>query len=387
MLLEFPSMTENDLFDVIVVGAGIVGAAIAERLMDGPFKRGLLIEKEATWCTGTSARSAGGIRLQFGREAKIRAALHASHHFESFSEKYGIDPDLKRHGYLILSSNRSSRDRLREAVALQNRLGLPSRFLSPDEVLDVVPALETGDLLGATFSLSDGYLDPHALVQGFIRRFLDGGGILKTSSPVLDFVMIRDRVTGVRTAGGVLHADAVVVAAGPFAGPLLVRAGVNLPLRPCRRQIFFTGPVAGVDAQWPLVLDLDNSFYFRPETGGVIMSLAEEEEMEPPASGNDIALKRHNLDELARRATMRCPILESAEVRGGWAGLRTLTPDQFPLLGPIPSLSGLFVAAGFSGHGVTLSPFAASVLTADLTGGEGPLGDLSAFRPARFLTA
>jgi len=380
-------MTENDLFDAIVVGAGIVGSAIAERLIDGPFDRVLLIEKEATWCTGTSARSAGGIRLQFGREAKIRAALHASHHFESFAEKYGIDPDLKKHGYLILSCNRSSHDRLREAVALQNRLGLRSRFLSPGEVLDVVPALDVGDLLGAAFSLSDGYLDPHALVQGFVRRFLDGGGILKTSSPVLDFVRTGERVTGVRTASGLLRAGAVVVAAGPFAGPLLARAGIDLPLRPCRRQIFFTGAVDGVDERWPLVLDLDNSFYFRPETGGVIMSLAEEEEMEPPASGNDIALKRDNLDTLAQRASKRCPILELAEVRGGWAGLRTLTPDQFPLLGPIPSHPGLFVAAGFSGHGVTLSPFAASVLTADLTGGEGPLDDLSPFRPARFLTA
>ncbi len=378
-------MTGSDLFDVIVVGAGIAGAAIAERLSDGLFERVLLVEKEATWCTGTSARSAGGIRLQFDSEAKIEAALHASRHFESFHEKYGIDPGFKKHGYLIVASAPESCERLREAVSLQNSLGLGSRFLEPGEITDIVPALETDDLLGATFSLSDGYLDPHALVQGYVRSFLDRGGLLKTSCPVRDFVVDRGRVSGVKTANETLRANTVIVAAGPFAGPLVARLGVDLPLRPCRRQIFYTGPVNGIGDHWPLVLDPDNSFYFRPETGGVIMSLAEEEEMNPPASGNDIPLSRSRLDELAARATKRCPILSSAEVRGGWAGLRTLTPDQFPLLGPIPSLEGVFVAAGFSGHGVTLSPFAASVLSADLTDSEGPLGDLSAFRPERFL--
>jgi len=159
---------------------------------------------------------------------------------------------------------------------------------------------------------------------------------------------------------------------------------VNLPLRPCRRQIFSTGPVDGVGADWPLVLDSDR-FYFRPETGGVIMSLAEVEEWDPPADGNDVPLDRGNLPELARRATERCPILKDARVSGGWAGLRTLTPDTLPVVGAIPSRPGLFVAAGFSGHGISLSRFAAEVVSAAVTGEEPSCGDASAFAPDRFL--
>jgi sarcosine oxidase subunit beta len=114
------------------------------------------------------------------------------------------------------------------------------------------------------------------------------------------------------------------------------------------------------------------------------MSLAEVEEMDPPDDGNEIPLCRDNLAELARRATRRCPILDRAEVRSGWAGLRTLTPDERPVLGAVTGRDGLFVAAGFSGYGVTLSPFVGEALAAAVAGEEPLCGDVSAFAPERF---
>ena len=148
---------------------------------------------------------------------------------------------------------------------------------------------------------------------------------------------------------------------------LLEKAGIRLPLRTCRRQIFVTGPVEGVPNHWPLVLDLDAPFYFRPEGDGLIMSLAEVEDMPPPKEGNEIPLSRGNLPELAGRASHRCPLLSNAEILSGWAGLRTLTPDERPLLGPVLDREGLLVAAGFSGHGITLAPFTAEFLAREVT--------------------
>jgi len=377
-------MASDRAFDAVVVGAGIAGAAVAERLAARGLRRVAVLEKERTYCTGSSARSAGGVRQQFFEEAKIRAAMYSMAHFETFREEYGIDPVLRRNGYLVLAGDEKSAARLRESVALQNALGLDSRFLSPDTIDAVVPGLHAGGVAGAVFSPLDGYLDPHALVQGYVKAFRGRGGVLLTECAVRGFLLDGERVTGVMTAGGPVHAGAVVVAAGPFAGPLLRLAGVDLPLKPCRRQIFSTGPVDGIGADWPLVIDSDR-FYFRPETGGVIMSLAEVEEWEPPANGNDVPLSRDGLPELARRATERCPVLAEARVSGGWAGLRTLTPDAMPVLGAVPSRPGLFVAAGFSGHGITLSRYAAEVVSAAVAGETAACGGAPAFAPARFL--
>ena len=115
------------------------------------------------------------------------------------------------------------------------------------------------------------------------------------------------------------------------------------------------------------------------------MSLAEVEEMDPPDRGNEIPFSRDGLPELARRAISRCPTLAQARVNGGWAGLRTLTPDETPVIGPIPGIKGLYVAAGFSGHGVTLSPYAAEAVAASVSGLPVACCDLSPFLPGRFL--
>jgi len=377
-------MAADRTFDVIVVGAGIAGAAMAENLTDRGVRRVAVLEKESSYCTGASARSAGGVRQQFAEEAKIRAAMYSMACYERFAEIYGEDPGLKKHGYLVLATTRAGAAVLRRNMALQNRLGLTSRFLSPDEVGEVVAPLNTSDLQGATFSLEDGYLDPHALVQGYMKTFRSRGGVFEPDRRVVGFLIERGRVSGVTTTGGNYRAGAVVVAAGPFSGVLLERAGVRLPLEPCRRQIFCSGVVSGVEPHWPLVLDLDSSFYFRPETGGVIMSLAEVEPMSPPAEGNEIPLCRDHLDELARRATWRCPLLAAAEIRSGWAGLRTITPDERPLLGAVPGLEGLFVAAGFSGHGVTLAHFGGEVVSAAVVHEDPRCGDPAAFDPGRF---
>jgi glycine/D-amino acid oxidase-like deaminating enzyme len=123
-----------------------------------------------------------------------------------------------------------------------------------------------------------------------------------------------------------------------------------------------------VKSSWPLILDEEAPFYFRPEGDGVIMSLAEVEEMTPPDRGNEIPLSRRNLPDLAERATHRCSLLSEAEIRSGWAGLRTLTPDGRPLLGHHPLVKGLYIATGFSGHGITLSPFTSEYITREVLG-------------------
>ena len=374
----------HETCDVLVVGAGIAGAAVAERLMAAGLGAVHLIEKESMPATGSTSRSAGGIRQQFGDPAKIKAALFGFERFDAFNARFGVDVAFKKHGYLILHSRAEGAQKLETAVLLQQSLGLKTRILGPDEIRERFPPLYTGDLIAASFNETDGYLDPHAVVQGYLNGFTSRGGRVEYGVKVDRLLQEKDRIVGVAMGGAEIHAGLVVLACGPHTGLLLEPAGVRLPLRPCRRQIFVTAPVQGVDPRWPLILDVDAPFYFRPEGDGLIMSMAEVEEMHPPEEGNEIPLSRRDLPELARRASHRCPLLAEGAIRSGWAGLRTLTPDERPLLGPVPGREGLFLATGFSGHGITLAPFSAEFLVKEIQGNPFEEAMRNPFLPSRF---
>ncbi|MFH1999304.1 MAG: FAD-binding oxidoreductase [Planctomycetota bacterium] len=358
--------------DVLIVGAGIIGLAVGERLVSSGFKRVWILEKEPMPATGSTGRSAGGIRQQFEDPHKVRAAHVGFSVYDTFQDRYGVDPEFKKHGYLILRSTEEGAMALKAGVERQQALGLPTELLTPEGVKARIPALNTHDLTAGSFNATDGYLDPHALVKGFQAAFKREGGGLFCGEAAQSLVMERGRVIGVLTSKRTIHAGAVVIAPGPHAELLLAPVGVHLPLRTCRRQIFVTGSIQGVAPEWPLILDVDAPFYFRPEGPGVIMSFAEMDEIPPPREGNDIPQNRKSLPLLAEKASHRCPILENAEIVNSWAGLRTLTPDERPILGPVNTLDQLCIAVGFSGHGITLAPFAAEFLLGELTGK--PLG-------------
>jgi sarcosine oxidase subunit beta len=378
-------MTET--CDIVVIGAGIAGLAIGERFTAAGVGRVLILEKEAMPATGSTGKSAGGIRQQFGDPSKIEAARFGMEFYDSFEARYGVDPQFKKHGYLILRTDGEAGRSLNEEVTVQQRAGLDTRYLEPDQIKDLIPELNTADLSAGSYNPTDGYLDPHTVVQGFLEAFRASGGKIACSEAAMELIREGDRILGVRTDCREIHSHATILAPGPHVGGLLASLGVKLPLRTCRRQIFSTGPVEGVKEHWPLILDVDAPFYFRPETGGVIMSLAEIDEIEPPEEGNEIPVSRKNLPELARVASHRCPLLENARIQSGWAGIRTLTPDDRPILGPMTPWRQLYIAAGFSGHGITLSPFAAEFLVREVKGAPRDGKARTPFLASRFDTA
>lgn len=355
-------------FDVVIIGAGIAGLAAGEALASRGRGRVLLLEKEPMPATGSTGRSAGGIRQQFGDAAKVRAARFGYEAYQGFKERFGVDPCFMKHGYLLLRTGAEGALALEKEVALQNQLGLDTQLLDAGQVAGMIPELFTGDIAAASFNGTDGYLDPHAVVQGFQAGFRRAGGEIRCSERVEGLIIEKGCVKGVAVDGVKIHAGLTVAAAGPQSERFLAPAGIRLPLKTCRRQIFSTGPAKGLRTDWPLIIDIDAPFYFRPEGDGVIMSLAEVEEMAPPDEGNEIPLARDHLDELARSASHRCPLLEEVRITSGWAGLRTITPDERPVLGPVNGLEGLLVAAGFSGHGITMAPFIGEFIAREAEG-------------------
>ena len=364
---------------VVIVGGGVIGLSIAHHLGRLGEVDAVLFEREPLPGTGSSGASAGGIRQQFGEEWNILFAMEGRRQILAHRGETGFDPDFREHGYLLLAGSEATRARLLRDVALQNRLGLPTEFLEPAEIARRFPELETGDLVGAAFCGTDGSLDPAALLQGW-RRSAEASGIrIETGTPVTAIERAGAAVTGVVTPRGRVAAEFVVDAGGPWGAEIAAMAGLALPLRPCRRQIFVTRPFP-IRADLPLVLDLDHPFYFRPEAGGVLLSGAEVEE----TRSYDRTLDESGLEALVERAVHRCPTLAEAEISGGWAGIRTLTPDGSAILGDAPGVPGLLLAVGMSGHGITHAPAVGRVLAERIVHGAAASLPLEPFRADRF---
>jgi glycine/D-amino acid oxidase-like deaminating enzyme len=364
---------------VAIIGGGVIGLSIGFHLTKLGITDLVVLEAENLLGTGSSAASAGGLRQQFSEEANILYAMEGVRQIRRLLEETGFDPEFREHGYLLLACSESRLKALTKDVALQNRLGLPSEILTPGEIGDRFPELETGDLTGAAFLETDGYCDPHAILMAFAEGIRKAGGVILTETEATGLLLDGPAVVGVETVRGEVRADVVVNAAGPHGGAVAAWAGLDLPLRPCRRQIFCTHPFP-FRRDLPLVIDMDHPFYFRPEGEGVILSAAEVEE----TRDFDLTLLDADLSDLVERAIHRCPALANATISGGWAGLRTLTPDGTAILGPAPGRPGFLLAVGMSGHGITHGPAVGLALAEWIATGEARSLPLDPFRADRF---
>jgi sarcosine oxidase subunit beta len=364
---------------VVVIGGGVIGLAIASHLARRGESDVLLLEREKMPGTGSSAASAGGIRQQFAEEANVLFAMEGARQIRDLERETGIDAVFREHGYLLLARTEETLARLERDAALQIGLGLPVEILAPAEVKRRHPVLTTDDLSGAAFCGTDGYMEPHALLTAFERTARAGGVRIETGVAVTGLLRDGSSVVGVEAGAAEVRAEFVVNAAGPRGGEIAGFAGLDLPLTPCRRQIFATHPL-DIPDDLPLVLDLDDPFYFRPEAGGVILSAAEVEE----TRSFDTTLDSGDLDSLVARAIHRCPDLAEATIARGWAGIRTLTPDGSAILGDAPGRPGLLLAVGLSGHGITHGPAIGKAIAERIVTGAARSLPVEAFRADRF---
>jgi sarcosine oxidase, subunit beta len=327
---------------------------------------------------GATAACAGGIRAQFSTEVNIRIGMEAKRLLSRFADETGATADFRQVGYLFLLTTDEERERFAEAVRLQRRLGLDDVVeLTPGDARALVPGLQADDLAGATFCPSDGLAGPNEVTYGFANAARRGGAVILEDTPIDAFLTRDDTVQGVATAGGDIISEDTVICAGPWSAALGSMLGLALPIEPSRRQVFVSEPFSGIGRRTPMTIDFHTAFYFHPEGDGVLFGMSDPS----VAAGEDTTVDWSMLERITAVAQRRWPPLLDARVKTAWAGLYEMTPDFQPLIGPLRP--GLWVAAGFSGHGFMMAPVLGRWLAAWMVGGAPPT-DLAAFAPDRF---
>ena len=371
--------------EAVVIGGGIVGTATAFWLA----KAGLdvvLVEMRDGLSTLTTPASAECFRAQFAEPAMAALAIPSIKMFENFDKVIGIPGyriSIKQQGYLFLTDDPSTVTDLQENVAQQHRLGITdAEYLEQNEILARFPFISPA-VLAATFRQRDGWLSCHETTQGFAKG-CNARFFINTRATG---IQTDDKgIYGVQTQRGIIETRVVINAAGPFAGEIGRMVGLDLPLEPVRRQKVYIRTSVKIPQTAPFTVDVDNNCYWRPEPGGVIIGWVDSDEPVSPPSEKvhtDWEFPAMALEKVKRLTPFFKAVAKAVRQpdMNASAGHYVYTPDDQPLIGPVPEVPGFYVNCGYWA-GVMLSPEAgkriADLVTGKLDPKDNPL------RPTRY---
>jgi len=366
-------------YDVVVVGAGVVGLSVAYAMA----RRGASVAvldrrepgREASWA-GAGLLPAQGDPERRPSHPTLQLRAWSAELYpewsEALREETGIDNGYRRTGGVDVARTEAEEHALRTTAGRWRVEGIAAERLAPADLARIEPAL--ADDLRAVYFLPDRaqVRNPwhlRAMAEAVARR----GGVVSGHRPAEGFVVRGDRVAGVRTAAGTIEADWTVVAAGAWSGGLLEGLGLRAPTPPVKGQIVL------LNGGRPLLRRIveHGKHYLVPREDGRVLIGATEED-----AGFDVLPTADAFQGLLDVAYALCPILREAEVEATWAGLRPGSLDTRPYIGPAPGFRNLVVAAGHKRAGLQLSP-ATAELVADVVTGRPPRIDLSYFRIGR----
>jgi len=366
--------------EVVVIGGGIMGASTAYHLARRGCTDVVVLEAGEMFGLGSTGLNAGGIRYQFATKVNVELSKLSIGMMETFADDMGQEVGLRRCGYLFMLDREADLAQFRANVALQNSLGVPSRVVSASEIAELAPEVDIAGIIGGTWCPLDGLVDPNGLLQGYVSNARRLGATLSTSTPAVGIDVSGARVQRVVTKMGAIDTSTVVIAGGPWSGQIGAMAGIDLPIQPIRRQIAVTGPIPGLRPNFPFVIDFSRSLYFHREGNGILTGMSNRDEPAGFDTRVDQDWRLHHVE----NAIERLPLLADAEIVAEWAGLYEVTPDDQPILGRIPQVSGLLACAGFSGHGLMHGPAAGLLMAEEILDGKAHTIDIDALRWSRF---
>jgi sarcosine oxidase, subunit beta len=365
--------------EVVVVGAGIVGASIALQLA----RRGvgvLLVDAEGP-AAGMSGRSFRQVRTHYSNEVTTRLARRGIEILRGWAEHVGVgDSGFEPVGYLLAVAGDQA-DGCAANVALGASLGVRTELVPAERLHEFEPLLAADGLACGAWEPDSGLIDPVKVTLSSTVAAQMSGATTRFGSPVRALRTSGDRVTGVVTGDGDIHAGTVVLAVGPWAPRLLAGTGIDLGMRLHTLELSVLRRPPGVAGLSTAITHAPSGLVARCDSGPFAVAVAYPAEAVEPELPQDARVAADAEPRLRRALTAALPALAPAEVITTIAGVYDVTPDWHPMLGPWPGVDGLYLAVGFSGHGLKLAP-AVGEAVADELAGRTPAIDISPLRPA-----
>ncbi len=381
--------------EVVIIGGGVMGASMAYHLAKAGQRDVVLLERESFFGQGATRAAAGGIRYQFSTEINIRLSQLSLPMLDMFEKETGQAIDVRHCGYLFLLTREADVAAFERNVALQHRLGVPTEWLTGDQIRRRLPMMRLDDVLVGTWHAQDGLADPNGVVMGYVNGARRMGVRLFTDVTVIGVEVSAagesasggashkdasyKRVTGVVTDKGRVETPIVVNAAGPWAAQVGRMVGLELPIVPIRRQWLTTTPLPPIPDDFPFVIDFAQSLYFHREGKSLLLGMSNPDQ----APGFDQSVDKDWELATLEAAVKRMPLLETAGVASRLAGLYEVTPDAHPILGGTP-VEGFYVCAGFSGHGFMHGPACGLLMAEEILSGRATTLDIDPLRYERF---
>jgi sarcosine oxidase, subunit beta len=368
-----------------------MGASVAHHLAARGCRNVLVLERYGRPGEGSTSRATGGFRLQFGSPIHVRLSALSREKLLRFHEETGIDPGYRPRGYLFMVRDQSQLRSLRGVLQVQREAGVEDAYeVGPDEIRTMVPWARTDEVIGGTFGPADGFIRPLEILRGYLETAQRAGVRVEYEAGWVECI-VRDedgrrRIAGVRAGDREIATRCVVNAAGPWAGVFASRCGVDVPVRPLKRNTGVTQPFPKLSDDTPMTICHWDGVHLRVRDGRVLLLWPTDPLPDAPPHAFDTTFDQQWLDELLPLARSYFPILREAQIDRPrcWAGLYEMSPDRHAILGAAPGLEGLYLINGSSGHGVMHSPALGQLLTEIILDGRATSLDVTPLRPSRF---
>jgi len=354
--------------DVVVIGAGIVGASTAYYLAKAGIDV-MLIDRRHPNAGGTASQaSAGGVRQQGRAPVEIPLAIYSVSLWSSLEDELEADLHYRRDGMTVVTDEESLVPILERRVEQEQSLGLDIRMVRGPELHDLITGLSP-KILAGSYCPTDGHADPLSTVNALVVAARRLGARTQWQCPVENLVIENGRVTAVKTSGGNVGCRYAILAAGYWSRSIAASVGIDLPLIDCPLQMMVTARRPHILGQVLGWVDHGISLKQVPSGGFVVGGGW-------PGQGDPRTYRTRLLPgSMAKSAATTVslfPALAGIPVVRAWLGIEAFCEDEMQIVGPATSVEGLILAAGFSGHGFAIGPGIGSLIAQFMATGQWP---------------